>query len=321
MHTLDPAVFDPAAIPDETHALNASIVAQMTPMPEWWDIGADSFRASRKSGKGVFPAPVLSPRARDQVIAGPGGPLTLRILPPVGPSRGVYLHIHGGGWVLGAADEQDRLLEVTADTTGLTAVSVEYRLAPEYPFPAGPDDCEAAALWVLEHLADFGGDRFAIGGESAGAHLATLTLLRLRDRHGGSRCHAANLTFGAFDIAQTPSARAADDERLVLRGLDMRRFGDAFLPGVSPEDRRDPGVSPLYADLSNLCPAIFTVGTRDPLLDDSLFIQARWMAAGNAAVLRVYPGAAHGFVAFPSAQTRQWLGDTLGFLKATLDAA
>jgi acetyl esterase/lipase len=210
MHTLDPAVFDPAAIPDEIHALNASIVALMTPMPEWWDVGADVFRASRKAGNGVFPAPVLSPRARDQVIDGPGGPLTLRILPPVGASRGVYLHIHGGGWVLGAADEQDRLLEITADTTGLTAISVDYRLAPEHPFPAGPDDCEAAALWALEHLADFGGDRFAIGGESAGAHLASLTLLRLRDRHGGARCHAANLTFGAFDIAQTPSARAAD---------------------------------------------------------------------------------------------------------------
>lgn len=318
MHTLDPVVFDPASIPNETRDLNASIIALMTPMPEWWDIGAETFRAARKDGKGVFPAPTCSPRARDQIIAGPGGPLRLRILPPQGPSRGVYLHIHGGGWVLGSADEQDKLLEITADMTGLTAVSVDYRLAPEHPFPAGPDDCETAALWVIEHLSGFGGERFAIGGESAGAHLSVLTLLRLRDKHGWNGAHAANLTFGVFDVAQTPSARTAGDERLVLRGLDMRQFGDAFLPGVTPETRRDPAISPLYADLTGLPPAIFTIGTRDPLLDDSLFMHARWMAAGNAATLKVYPGAAHGFVAFPCDQTRQWVGDTLGFLKAAV---
>ena len=318
MHTLDPAVFDPANVPNETRDLNAAIIALITPMPEWWEVGADVFRSARKAGQGAFPAPTLSPRARDQIIAGPGGSLRLRILPPQGASRGVYLHIHGGGWVLGSADEQDKLLEVTADTTGLTAISVDYRLAPEHPFPAAPDDCEAAALWVIRHLSRFGGDRFATGGESAGAHLAALTLLRLRDKHGWTGAHAANLTFGAFDIAQTPSARKADDERLVLRGLDMRRFGDAFLPGVSPEDRRDPAISPLYADLGDMPPAIFTVGTRDPLLDDSLFMHARWMAAGNRAALKVYPGAAHGFVAFPCDQTKQWLGDTLGFVKAAL---
>ena len=99
-------------------------------------------------------------------------------------SRGVYLHIHGGGWVLGAADAQDPMLETIADGTQLTAISVEDRLAPEAPYPAGPDDCEAGALWVSDHLSDFGGDALAIGGESAGAHLSVVTMLRLRDRRG-----------------------------------------------------------------------------------------------------------------------------------------
>jgi acetyl esterase/lipase len=78
----------------------------------------------------------------------------------------------------------------------------------------------------------------------------------------------------------------------------MQQFYNAFLPTVT--DRRVPDISPLYADLKNLCPALFTVGTRDALLDDSLFMHARWVAAGNAAELAIYPGGPHGFTLFPS---------------------
>ncbi|MBS0384529.1 MAG: alpha/beta hydrolase fold domain-containing protein, partial [Proteobacteria bacterium] len=125
--------------------------------------------------------------------------------------------------------------------------------------------------------------------------------------------------FGVFDLGMTPSARAfGNDCRLVLRTLDIEKFGDAFLPGTSREQRRDPAISPLYADLGNLCPALFTVGTRDALLDDSLFMHARWNAAGNRGELAIYPGAAHGFIAFPYSQTFAALARIAEFLNAAL---
>jgi acetyl esterase/lipase len=286
-------------------------------MANWWEVGAAKVREARANGQGVFPAPVKSERARWIEIDGPAGKIKLRAIAPE-QSRGVYLHIHGGGHVLGAADQQDRLLERIADETKLTALSVEYRLAPEDPYPAGPDDCEAAALWVSDHLSDFGGAALAIGGESAGAHLSAMTMLRLRDKQGRTPFRAANLVFGVFDLGMTPSARSFGDERLVLRTLDIHKFGDAFLPGMSDAEKRSPELSPLYADLKGLCPALFTVGTRDALLDDSLFMHARWTAAGNRAELDIYPGACHGFIAFPCQQTFQSLQKQTAFLNAAL---
>lgn len=313
---LDPGLFSDAAIPPETRSLNEGIVAAMRNMVEWWDVGPQVVRDARARGEGAFPAPAKSDRARWMEIDGPAGKLKLRVVAPE-KSRGAYLHLHGGGHVLGAADQQDRLLEHIADSTQLTAISVEYRLAPEHPYPAGPDDCEAAALWVADHLVDFG-TKLAIGGESAGAHLSALTIQRLRDKHGRTPFHAANLVFGVFDLGLTPSARAFGDERLVLRTIDIEKFGEAFLPGLNAEQKRAPHLSPLYADLRGLCPALFTVGTRDALLDDSLFMHARWVAAGNRGELEIYPGACHGFVAFPCPQTFQSLQQQAAFLNAAL---
>jgi len=127
-------------------------------------------------------------------------------------------------------------------------------------------------------------------------------MLRLRDRHGYSGWRGANLVYGAFDLAMTPSQRAFGNERLVLRTLDIEKFCEAFLSGVN--DRRVPDISPLYADLRGLCPALFTVGTKDALLDDTLFMAGRWAAAGNSAELAVFPGGAHGFTLFPNGQAR-----------------
>lgn len=315
--SLDPKLFGADAIPEETRALNDGLIKIMQPMAEWWVVGAEKVREARRTGATVFPAPVMLDRAKTISIDGLAGKIPLRVLAPE-KSRGVYLHVHGGGHVLGAADQQDRLLEIIADTTGLTAISVEYRLAPEHPFPAGPDDCEAAARWVVANLKDFGGTKLATGGESAGAHLAALTMLRLRDKHGIMPYHAANLVFGVFDLGMTPSARRFGDERLVLRTTDVVKFGDAFLPKLSPEERRAPHISPLYADLKGLCPALFTIGTRDALMDDSLFMHARWVAAGNEGVLDVYPGACHGFTAFPNAQSFASLKAQCDFINRAL---
>lgn len=295
---LDPALFRPDAISDETRGINDFIIKAFADLPEWWEVGAATVREARARGEGGFPLPPKSERARVIEIEGKGGhKAPLRIIAPENP-KGVYLHIHGGGWVLGASDQQDPMLERIAQNTGLACVSVEYRLAPEHPYPAGPDDCEAAALWLVKNAKrEFGTDVLTIGGESAGGHLSAVTLLRMRDRHGFTGFAGANLVFGAFDMTMTPSQRAFGNERLVLRTVDIQQFGDAFLP--NGEDRRDPDISPLYADLKDMPPALFTVGTRDALMDDTLFMYTRWVGAGREAELGVYPGGAHGFVAFP----------------------
>jgi acetyl esterase/lipase len=234
--------------------------------------------------------------ARSRTIPGPAGAIGVRVIAPEEP-RGVYLHFHGGGWTLGAAHHQDVPNRRIAQATGLAVVSVDYRLAPEDPYPAGPDDCEAAALWLVEHAErEFGTRRLVIGGESAGAHLSVVTLLRLRDRHGLAPFAAANLLFGAYDLALTPSARRWGERNLILSTPIVEWCVNHFAPEPL---RRHPDVSPLYADLAGLPPALLSVGTEDPLLDDSLFLHARWLAAGNEARLSVWPGAFHGFNAFP----------------------
>jgi acetyl esterase/lipase len=313
----DPALFRPEAIDADTAQLNQQMIALMTGLPEWWVVGAEATRAARLRGEGPFPPAIRSPRARVMTIPGKDGyAIPLRIIAPDSP-RGIYLHIHGGGWVLGSAELQDPMLERIADNTGQAVVSVEYRLAPEHPYPAGPDDCEAAAAWLVQNgKREFGTDVLTTGGESAGGHLAAVTVLRMRDRYGYTGFRGANLVYGVFDLSMTPSLRAFGDTRLVLRTIDMQQFHNAFLPTVT--DRRAPEISPLFANLQGLCPALFSVGTCDALLDDTLFMYARWVAAGNPAELAIYPGGAHGFTLFPNRLAQEAAARMDGFLRRVI---
>jgi acetyl esterase/lipase len=303
----------------ETRAFNEQLAQLHEQLPPLESVPAAVTRAARKRGEGILPAPVLLERAHWLEIPSRGSDgLRLRVVEPRGEVRGAYLHLHGGGWVLGAADEQDPLLAAIADTAGLCAVSVDYRLAPEHPYPAGPDDCEEAALWLVERgAAELGVPaRFAIGGESAGANLSVVSLLRLRDRHAISGAFAAaNLVYGGFDLGGSPSRRAWGERKLVLTDAGMRWFNECYLPGRGPEESRDPDISPLFADLHDLPPALFTVGTADPLLDDTLQMAERWQAAGNRADLRVYDEACHAFTAFPLAVARLANEAQLAFLR------
>ena len=245
------------------------------------------------------------------------------MIAPEQTAVGAYLHIHGGGWALSAANLQDPLLVELADATGLCAVSVDYRLAPEHPYPAAPDDCEDAALWLLrEGFDELGLPPVAtIGGDSAGGHLSAVTLLRLRDRHAITGAFAAaNLIYGAFDLSMTPSQRLWGERNLILSTPILHYFGDMFLPGLGEEARRDPDISPLYADLRDMPPALFTVGTLDPLLDDSLFMHARWLASGARAELRTWPEAIHGFNAFPLRVTAAARAEQYAFLRDAVGA-
>ena len=275
----------PDAVADEARAFNAKLEAMLATQPSVHTLPAELVRTARRAGKGIFPPPVFL----DDAAWVDANGVRLRVVRPPGAARGVYLHIHGGGWTLGAADHQDPLLWELAEATGLAVASVEYRLAPEHPYPAALEDCVTAA----RQLGRMPGP-YAIGGESAGAHLAVLTMLRV------PIFAAANLTYGAYDLSGTPSRRLYDDA-LVLTDAGMEWFTQNFLPGLGDEQRRAPEISPLYADLDGVPPALFTVGTSDPLLDDSRFMAARWPADAE---LRVYDAGCHGFNVFPIAIAR-----------------
>lgn len=324
----DQLISDPAAsaitpeLIEETRAFCDALEQTLRTIPDVTQVPVADTRRARREGTGIFPAPVYLPQARTETIAGPGGELPLRIIAPEGQATGAFLHIHGGGWTLGDHDGQDVRLGRLVAETGLAVASVGYRLAPEHPYPAGLDDCEAAALWLLDHremLAAEADAPLAIGGDSAGGHLSAATLLRLRDRHGRHGAFgAAVLQYGAYDLSMTPSQRLWGERNLVLSTPIIHWFGEQFLPGVAREDRRDPEISPLYAQLHDLPPAIFTIGTADALLDDSLFMCARWQAAGNLAELRVWPEAPHGFVSLPMTIADHALAAEHAFLCRTL---
>ena len=139
---------DPATLLAETRAFNDELERLLATMPSVHTVAPERTRRVRREGGGIFPAPVYLPNARTMEIDGPGGPIPLRIIAPERKTTGAFLHIHGGGWTLGSNDAQDPRLDRLARETGLTVVSVGYRLAPENPYPAAPEDCEAAALWL-----------------------------------------------------------------------------------------------------------------------------------------------------------------------------
>jgi acetyl esterase len=261
-------------------------------------------------------APV--PEAVVREIAG----VTCRTFVPDGPATAVYLHFHGGGMILGAPEMNDLGNLELMRRTGMAVVSVKYRLAPEHPFPAGPDDGVAVAAWLLDHAQEeFGTRRLLTGGESAGGYMAAAVLLRIRDElRAADRVDGANLVFGVHDWGRSPSQRGMrpldGPDMLTPEGIEF--FCDCYLPGLTDSERRDPSISPAFADLRGLPPALMSVGTMDHLLDDTLLLSTRWAAAESEVDLFVAPDMPHGFMAFPCGITNAWAKHTASWFDEIL---
>ena len=279
-----------AAFIEEAREFNATAAKRKNPFQEVDPSTPEGLEAHR-TGLSVRPTPDGPPA--EEVLAEAGGlQVPVRVTNPRGGSpRGAFLEIHGGGFYMSSAARSDFRNRQIADAVGVAVVSVDYRLAPENPWPAAPDDCETAALWLLEQAEPrFGTSRLAIGGGSAGANLAMTTLLRLRDKGLLEPFVGAALKYGAFDLSlQTPAARRFADEYYL----------QAYVGEV--EDRNDPDISPLFADLHDLPPALLTVGALDPVREDTLLMAMRLSAAGGEVDLRVYSESGHGFLGLPTA--------------------
>jgi acetyl esterase len=238
-------------------------------------------------------------RTIDRAIDGAGGPLGLRVYTPRGEApRGIVVYYHGGGYVLGDLDGYDNVCRQLSEDAGAVVVSVDYRLAPEHPFPAAVDDAWAAFEWVAAHAAELCCDdaRIAVAGDSAGALLATVTTLLARDRNGPAIAFQALVYPPAAagvhgDFASR--TRHAEGPTLTLRSIgyfNRHYFGE----GGAPLDFR---AAPLLApDLSGLPPALLQIAAFDPLRDEALAYGDRLLAAGNAVTTIEYHGLAHGFI-------------------------
>lgn len=275
------------------------------------EVGAAKYRKMRAAGETPLPAATYLDSGEDFRIPSreSGRDIPCRILKPQNdePIKAVFMHIHGGGWVLQDEKSQDDTLQNLADATGVLCISIGYRLAPEHPFPAGPEDCYDAAKWLVDNAEKkFGAPLSFVGGESAGGHLSVLVTLHLlqspEKMYSNFAFKGLLLHFGCYDLTFTPHAYNFKRPIPLVLDLDlMVHYSDVFLPGMSLEDRKDPSVSPLYANLYDLKlpPALFTCGTEDCLLDDTIFMSAKWMMAGGETVVRVISGGAHGYIMFP----------------------
>jgi acetyl esterase/lipase len=260
--------------------------------------------------------PYRSDRARTLTVPSPEGGIPIRVIDAERP-RGIYLHCHPGGWTIGSSEVQDAALEAIVAATGLTAVSIEYRLAPEHPYPAGLDDCERVARWVAEQGGEeLGADLIVLAGESAGANLALCTMLRLKDDPAGAHVRGGVLLYGNYDLTMTPSQRAATSGVLITAAA-LEWFYDQYVPDRGL--RGHPDVSPLFADLGGLPPVHLAVGGRDSLLDDTVFLAARMVAAGVDCTLDVVPGGEHSFDMAPVQAARDAVARTHAFLAARAD--
>lgn len=256
-------------------------------------------RAENRAGAAAVagPPPPME-RIEALTIPGPAGPIPARLyIPPSAPAppRPLLVYFHGGGWTIGDLDTHDGVCRFLATHTGAAVLSVDYRLAPEHPFPAAVEDAFAAFRWAAEGAAELGTDpaRIAVVGDSAGGNLAAAVSLLARDGGGPSPAMQA-LIYPVTDAVGGQRSRDLFAEGFLLTKADMDWFERHYLPDIASSG--DPRVSMLRADdLSGLPPAYVMTAGFDPLRDEAEAYAERMRAAGVRVALRRHPGLIHGF--------------------------
>lgn len=250
------------------------------------------------------------------VEVGPGVRADI-LVPPGAPPFPTLIYLHGGGWSIGSPATHAKLARQLCIGAGAVVVNVDYRLAPEHPFPTPLDDCVVAARWTRENIARYGGDssRLAIGGDSAGGNLSAAVINDLR---GTIVFRAALLIYGAFDLpaSRRDYDRYAPEEDPVLPKHSMDLMLDAYLSGGASPD--DPRVSPLKAPLTDFPPACLLCGTWDPLLGESLHMHEQLQRAGRESSLHTYAEMPHAFVQLGPPEADEALSVACAFLRDQL---
>lgn len=276
----------------------AALAAQMEAgFPRLEDLPAAEGRRIAAQARRAVPNPTAVAEVEDRTIDGLGGPLPVRIYraTPDGVSPAVVF-FHGGGFVIGNLDGHDEMCRTMCAATDTTVVSVDYRLAPEHPFPAAVDDACAALAWVARDAAALRVDpaRLAVAGDSAGANLATVAARLARDA-GGPAVRFQLLVYPVTDLhGETPSRARYGAPGYFLRASLMHWFHEQYL--ASPDDAHDPRVSPLHApDLTGMPPTHLVLAGCDPLRDEGRAYGERLRAAGVPVDVHTYDGVFHGF--------------------------
>jgi acetyl esterase len=268
----------------------------MPPMPDPDTIPLELLRAGIAQGSLAPGEPERVASVENRTVPGPAGEIPVRIYKP--DARGplpALVYFHGGGWVLCSLDTHDNVCRSLANQAGCAVVSVDYRLAPEHRYPAGPEDCYAVTRWVSQHGAEIGVDpaRIAIGGDSAGGNITAVVAQMARDRRG-PKLRFQLLVYPVTDMRfDTPSYRD-NAEGYFLTTTMMKWFWRQYLNADA--EGNDAYASPLRAkDLSGLPPGLCITAEFDPLRDEGEAYAAKLREAGVACPARRYDGMIHGF--------------------------
>ena len=269
--------------------------------PDFADLPPEECRAFFKDFITTVDAPPADVEVKDMAIPGPGGELPIRVYEPKGVSapKPVLMYYHGGGWVIGGLDEYHGACSNLAEQSGCVVVLVDYRLAPEHPFPAAIDDCYAALEWVSANAKEINGDasRIAVSGDSAGGNISTVIALLARDKKGPKIKFQALIYPAVALNAERFESYKSNGEGLFLTTRTMDYFAGHYQPDLS-----DFRAVPLDAkDLSGLPPALVLVAGYDPLRDEGKAYAEKLMQAGVPVVLTEYAGMIHGFFSMSGA--------------------
>lgn len=261
---LDYTKFDPKSITPRTQQVNDAAIRMMKGGPRWYQVGAEKYRQMRWNGETPLPKPVVIESGKNTSVPSreKGRSIPCRaFVPSSGAAKGVFYHIHGGGWVLQSELFQDAYLKWLADECQLAVLSVGYRLAPEDPYPAGNEDCFDVGEWLVDHAEEaYGGPLLFMGGDSAGAHLSAVTAFHLLKSRPRFAFKGLVLNFGAYDLSGFLPQMHHFDVPLIL-DLDImdkycfafHRFGEDSLRMLTFLQIRR-GVLSQYNDLAKTRP-------------------------------------------------------------------